>query len=1307
MQFIKDGPELPNSLLRAFEKGNLVFFCGAGISLPAGLPNFEKLTKNVFLKLKRHKSSEEQKAIDDERYDLALGLLESDKNVGRENVRKEIAKELLIEVPERKLLETHISILDLSKDLSGHTKLVTTNFDRLFQHALKVLGRRLQSYFAPQLPIPRNQWNGVVHLHGLLEQKSSKKNMDSLVVTSGDFGKAYLLDRWAARFASELFRNFNVCFIGYSVDDPILRYMVDAAAMDKNERNFDLKTFSLCSYGSEGDSTAVDSSSSSANAKSLTKEECISSWQAKNVIPIPYDVSNHHEALHDTLSAWAKTYRTGTLGKNYIINLNANRPPSMSTEHDDYVGRVLWAMSDYSGRPAKTFAEMRPTPTLDWLEVFSESTFNKDDLETFDVFPDRKTNSRLTFSLINRPAPSSLSLNMSIFESVKGYGEWDEIMIQIGNWLLNHLHDQRLLFWMIKRGDNLHPRIKWRIQQHIMKCLQETKVPTKESKTQSATSSMRISLPMVALWNLYICGRVGREKQLDDDPFFVDMLRTHGLTSTTRVKFVNLLTPKIELSPQTDNYYRSTQSNRSNTTHYEDVNQIARGKIILSCSDPQEIISVLEKTHGNQWEALLREFLPTFTSLLMDALNLLKEVGQANENCDYSFSYKPSISKHEQNKYAQPWSILIDLVRDAWLAEAEASTERARMIAQSWTQIKFPIFKRLAFFAATHDKVVAPALAVSWLQLDSGKWILSPQVRREVVRLVASISNSFDTKAISSLANTVVKNISYDKQTKLHNNTYAQAFHLLKALRGEDIRFSDRLESKYFELSEMFKNVELSQDESDDFPILRGGANWGTRNSENENEMITLEDPEKLAQYMEDVEQPSSNALRAWQSRCKRDLNASFSMLLRVMSKRNSSSLDYWRIALSTWPESMHDSNFQQKVSKELYSLPDKQFKSLVLDISCWVENVITLLKKLDVSMKYQDMQYRLIERILKHGRQFESSDFEDDPIITTLNHPVGIAMKAALQLCFSVKLSNDQGLPGNFKILFRYIDECDDPEVYPIIAILASNVVSLFSVDKSWTQNNVLSHFGWASDTKKAAYAWAGFLYSTGYNLTVMSIIKDDFLDTAMHFQSLGRCAEKYPETLTRIALMYDSAFTKDELSNATRLLSTSGFEIATRTILELFLSTSSKERQIYLKETIMPYLNEIWPGYNSSSPKHKSSVISSNFGSLCNKSGDSFTTVLKLIHLWLTRIDLPKNIIGDLHKYKHCKKFPIQALCFLYRIVDPNFYLTSSATFYYSRELEKCLDEINDTYPNLESHDCYRYYTELRALIPDKLNN
>ena len=47
MRFKADGPPIPDILLEERDAGNVVFLCGAGVSIPAGLPSFLDLTRHV------------------------------------------------------------------------------------------------------------------------------------------------------------------------------------------------------------------------------------------------------------------------------------------------------------------------------------------------------------------------------------------------------------------------------------------------------------------------------------------------------------------------------------------------------------------------------------------------------------------------------------------------------------------------------------------------------------------------------------------------------------------------------------------------------------------------------------------------------------------------------------------------------------------------------------------------------------------------------------------------------------------------------------------------------------------------------------------------------------------------------------------------------------------------------------------------------------------------------------------------------------------------------------------------------------
>ena len=305
-------------------------------------------------------------------------------------------------------------MLTLSRSRDERTRLVTTNFDRLFEKVITDKKLNVSRCQAPLLRPPKNRWNELVYLHGLLPANAADGNLDDLVVSSGDFGLAYLTERWAARFVSELFRNFTVCFVGYSIDDPVLRYMTDALAADRLLGESPLEMFAFGSY-SEGQ-----------------EDERTNEWSAKNVTPILYREDNDHTALHQTLRLWAETYRDGISGKESIVTRHAGSHPTKSTEEENFVGRILWALSDPSGLPAKRFADLDPAPPLEWLETFSEYIYGQDDLSRFGVQPNPKPNNLLEFSLIRRPSPYTLAPWMTLVDEGTGGNAWDKVYASLG-----------------------------------------------------------------------------------------------------------------------------------------------------------------------------------------------------------------------------------------------------------------------------------------------------------------------------------------------------------------------------------------------------------------------------------------------------------------------------------------------------------------------------------------------------------------------------------------------------------------------------------------------------------------------------------------------------------------------------------------------------------------------------------------------------------------------------------------------------------------------------------------------------------
>lgn len=136
MQFVRQGLDIPERLLQAHEDGHVVFFCGAGISYPARLPGFAGLVQRLFNQLGETPNAVQQAAIKAGQFDTAIGLLESDIVGGREAVRQTLADILTLDLNLPKATATHEAMLTLGKSREGRIRLITTNFDRLFEEVI-------------------------------------------------------------------------------------------------------------------------------------------------------------------------------------------------------------------------------------------------------------------------------------------------------------------------------------------------------------------------------------------------------------------------------------------------------------------------------------------------------------------------------------------------------------------------------------------------------------------------------------------------------------------------------------------------------------------------------------------------------------------------------------------------------------------------------------------------------------------------------------------------------------------------------------------------------------------------------------------------------------------------------------------------------------------------------------------------------------------------------------------------------------------------------------------------------------------
>ncbi len=331
--------DFPKRLLNALREDKLVVFAGAGVSMgaPACLPSFVELADMI-----AQGTGEALQA--GEPIDRFLGRLQ------HAGVNVHVLAEEALSCEGREATELHQNLLRIYSDVA-QVRVVTTNFDLLFEKASRaVFDDKPEVFRAPALPLGR-RFSGIVHVHGAVSHPNE------MVLTDLDFSCAYLTEGWARRFLVELFRNFTVLFVGYRHDDTILSYLARALPGGEDGRRFVL--------------TAKDDSD-------------LQRWRLLGIEPISYPQSDQddHSALYEGISRLVGLVQRSVLDWQREITEIAQRPPPLEAETADLIEDAL-----EDATRTRFFIEAASDPKwIDWLDkrglldaLFGDGTLNEQD----------------------------------------------------------------------------------------------------------------------------------------------------------------------------------------------------------------------------------------------------------------------------------------------------------------------------------------------------------------------------------------------------------------------------------------------------------------------------------------------------------------------------------------------------------------------------------------------------------------------------------------------------------------------------------------------------------------------------------------------------------------------------------------------------------------------------------------------------------------------------------------------------------------------------------------------------------------
>ena len=312
--------DFPDPIVNALQSKRLVVFAGAGVSMgpPAGLPSFRRLAEQVA-----------------EGTGQSIGVAETeDRFLARLQDRGTDVHQRAAEILQRNNPEPTALHLDLLRFFGNprEVRIVTTNFDDLFEQAALVLLNSLPKLFqAPTLPLG-NRFDGIVHLHGSVNES------EEMVLTHRDFGRAYLTeaDGWARRFLIGLFANYTVLFVGYSHSDTIMNYLTPSLPPDGGQQRFAL-------IGDQSDDA--------------------DHWRRMGVEPVEFHQTDDHDfaGLHTAVAGLADFLRRGILDwQQRITSIASGYPPI----DDKSAGMIEHALTDTV--MTRFFVEAAELP--EWVE---------------------------------------------------------------------------------------------------------------------------------------------------------------------------------------------------------------------------------------------------------------------------------------------------------------------------------------------------------------------------------------------------------------------------------------------------------------------------------------------------------------------------------------------------------------------------------------------------------------------------------------------------------------------------------------------------------------------------------------------------------------------------------------------------------------------------------------------------------------------------------------------------------------------------------------------------------------------------
>lgn len=1262
MRFVADGVDIPDELLWAHDEGRVVFFCGAGVSMAnAQLPSFASLTEDVMECLGV------QPGDDARRLYAAAQRIESEENIKGLATADRIFGQLRRSFDDRQIgravaeclvtdenvdLSAHRTILRLARLQTGETRIVTTNFDLLFEKAGKCIASATRSNL-PHIEFNSADW-GIVHLHGMVKPDYSGPTEDGFVLSSAEFGDAYLSLGWARDFVRKILERYIAVFIGYSADDPPVRYLLEGLQQTKDLTN---RAYAF---------------------QSVPNDDAVAAWDQKGVEAIIFSEAIGYDAVWRTLEAWAERASNPRRWRQRVLAL-AKKGPKALQPHER--GMVAHVVSSTAG--ALAFSEVRPPLPAEWLCVFDPQVRYGEPAPERGRFtegpvidphvrygldsdlPQRAEDERSpregrvpdkAWSALE-PGPRDLQgLERYQVAFLRGYyarhvAALPARISHLASWIAL-VANQPACAWWAGQQAALHP--------DILNRLRHDREQTGSSRVQHAISG---------------CWRTIREYHAlspDDSGRVYELklrAKASGWHEQLAREYASHFSPFLKLS---------SFSRRP-------VPPTGRGKIT-----ERDLVHVeVDYSEGIRTVEVPEDYLIPLIGKLRQGLELASDLERR-----YSYemdicSIEPDVREpdegdddfHRQYKLSGHALLFIDLFKRL----AQLHPEEALKELHSWRG-ENPLFGRFRVWALGNLEIAsAPEFAAELLSIDDDAfWPFKGN--RDLLLGLSKRWHEFSDKEQVALEKRILKGRrKAPSETKERHSEYA-AFHVLNRLHwlaGQGCQF-------HFDLSA--KTAELQQRAPDWQPEFSKRAaraydgGGGAVRVETRFEEIDGLPPEEIIPHILSMDRRPIDRLVEFDpflglskdkpEHALRALDASYS------GQSEEFHGGFWQTFLRTELRKDDATEFTARISRSLLQLSDTHFADIVLSASDWFEKNGAALQAADPSL-FESAWAKFLSSLTTVEAANASNLVREDAAVDwateAINSPAGNLAEFLTTNTGKEKFDAKEGMPCEWRKRAEQLLVLPGDSRRFALVIFGFQLGFLYFVDPQWTEEHLLSVLEPHGERQDQEALWAGFFWRARVPATeLFKRIKESILAL---LEGDGAYRRHHLEVLAGIVLAGWGTRRDD---NGERLISSDELR-------SFLIRGGSEFRQNVLWtldrwsaedhwSTMVPeFLKDVWPKQKSIRTKE----MSGRLVDLALSQKNRFPEVAKLVADLVSKVDDQRIFIPELRKSEEtvAAEYPDETLDLLYAVLPENARL-------WPHGAKEAMEVIGEVKPALASH-------------------